>query len=175
MAGSYSTDLRSRVLAAMEAGESPTAAAKRFSVGRLSTYRWAQAARDEGRREAKRVGGISPERLVFLDECGVLTNMVRLHGRSPHGTRAHGAAPFGRWTRLTLLGALGAEGIVGAISAEAATSTAVFHAYLDQVPLPELRRRKPDTVLVMDNLRAHKAPRVRALLNSSGFAHRYPI
>ena len=26
--------------------------------------------------------------VVFLDECGVLTDMVRLHGRSPHGTRA---------------------------------------------------------------------------------------
>ena len=28
------------------------------------------------------VGGVAPERLVFLDECGVLTNMARLHGRS---------------------------------------------------------------------------------------------
>ena len=34
------------------------------------------------------VGGIAPDRLVFLDECGVLTGMARLHGRSPRGTRA---------------------------------------------------------------------------------------
>ena len=117
--------------------------------------------------------GISPERLVFLDECGVLTNMVRLHGRSPRGTRACGTAPFGHWTRVTVLGALGAEGIVGAMSVEAATSAAVFHAYLEGVLLPELRRTKPDAVLVMDNLRAHKAPQVRALLGRSGFAYRY--
>ena len=57
MAGPYSTDLRSRVLAAMEAGESPAAAAKRFAVGRSTAYRWMQAAHDEGRREAKRMGG----------------------------------------------------------------------------------------------------------------------
>src|SRR3712207_8402927 len=57
MAGSYSTGLRSRVLAAMEAGESPAAAAKRFAAGRSTAYRWARAARDEGRREAKRMGG----------------------------------------------------------------------------------------------------------------------
>ncbi len=56
---------------------------------------------------------------------------------------------------------------------EAATSAAVFHAYLDEVLLPELRRTKPDAVLVMDNLAAHKAPRVRALLDRSGFGHRY--
>jgi hypothetical protein len=119
------------------------------------------------------VGGISPERLVFLDECGVLTNMVRLHGRSPRGTRAHGSAPFGHWTRVTVLGALGAGGIVGAMGVEAATGAAVFHAYLDEVLLPELRRTRPDAVLVMDNLAAHKAPRVRALLDRSGFAYRY--
>jgi transposase len=72
MAGSYSTDLRSRVLAAMEAGESPTAAAKRFSVGRSSAYRWAQAARDEGRREAKRMGGGPAPRITGAVETALL-------------------------------------------------------------------------------------------------------
>lgn len=131
------------------------------------------AARLAWRTEADGVGGINPERLVFLDECGALTTLSRLHGRSPRGTRACASAPFGHWTRVTLLGALGAEGIVGAMSVEAATSAAVFHAYLDAVLLPELRRTRPDAVLVMDNLPAHKAPRVRALLDASGFAYRY--
>lgn len=119
------------------------------------------------------MGGISPERLVFLDECGVLTNMVRLRGRSPRGTRAHGSVPCGRWERLTVLGALGAGGIVGAMSVEAATDAAVFHAYLDKVLLPELRRTKPDAVLILDNLGAHKAPQIRALLDACGFDYRY--
>ena len=57
MAGAYSTDLRSRVLAAVEAGESPDAAARRFAVGRSTAYRWVTAARDEGRRGANRMGG----------------------------------------------------------------------------------------------------------------------
>ena len=60
MAGAYSTDLRSRVLAAVEAGESPEEAAHRFAVGRSTAYRWVAAARDEGRREAKRMGGGPP-------------------------------------------------------------------------------------------------------------------
>ena len=123
--------------------------------------------------EADGVGGISPERLVFLDECSVLTTLSRLHGRSLRGTRACASAPFGHWTRLTVRGALGAEGIVGAMSVQAATSTAVFHAYLEQVLLPELRRSKPDAVLVMDSLAVHKTAQVRALLDGSGFAYRY--
>ena len=127
-------------------------------------------ARRAGRTEA---GGIAPERLVFLDECGVLTDMARLWGRSPRGTRACGTVPCGHWTRLTVLGALGTGGMVAAMAVEAATDGAVFHAWLDRVLLPKLRRTKPDAVLVLDNLGAHKTPEVRDLLDRSGFAYRY--
>lgn len=130
-------------------------------------------ARETWRTDADALGGIAPERLVFLDECGVRTDMARLYGRSPRGTRALGSVPCGRWTRLTVLGALGPSGVVAAMSVRAATSAAVFAAYLDRVLLPELRRTRPDAVLVMDNLAAHKAPKVRALLDASGFAYRY--
>jgi transposase len=249
-------------LAAVEAGESPEAAARRCAVGRSTAYRWVAAARDEGRRTAKPmgggpapvirggaeaalrrmlegknhltlaecrdrlaeemgvrvhpwtvgralrrmgwtwkkrslraaeqdredvaaaraawrtddaagVGGIPPERLVFLDECGVLTNMARLWGRSPRGTRAYGTVPCGHWTRLTVLGAIGIGGVVAAMGVEAATSGGVFHTYLARVLLPDLRRTRPDAVLVLDNLGAHKTPEVRDLLDRSGFAYRY--
>jgi transposase len=131
------------------------------------------AARAAWRTDPAGVGGVSPERLVFLDECGVLTNMARLRGRSPRGQRACGAVPSGHWTRLTVLGALGTGGMVAAMAVEAATDGAVFHAWLDRVLLPKLRRTKPDAVLVLDNLGAHKTPEVRDLLDRSGFAYRY--
>jgi hypothetical protein len=99
--------------------------------------------------------------------------MARLHGRSPRGTRARARRRSGTGRGSPCSGALGAEGIVGAMGVEAATSAAVFHAYLDQALLPELRRSRPDAVLVMHNLPAHKAPRVRALLDRSGFGYRY--
>ena len=119
------------------------------------------------------MASVEPRRLVFLDECGVLTNLVPRFARSPRGTRAYGRAPFGRWRRLSVLGALGLEGIIAAMSIEAATSEAVFLAYLAHVLLPALREAKPDAVLVMDNLSAHKTKAVRALLDQSGFAYRY--
>jgi len=132
------------------------------------------AARAAWRTDAEAgVAEVAPERLVFLDECGVLTGMARLHGRSPRGERARGAVPLGPWARLSVLGALGHDGMLAAMSVEGATNGAVFHAYLERVLLPALRERKPDAVLVMDNLGAHKTPEVRELLDGSGFPYRY--
>ena len=55
--GSYSTDLRERVLTAVEAGEAPESVAERFMVGCAMVYRWAAAVRHEGRRAAKPIIG----------------------------------------------------------------------------------------------------------------------
>jgi transposase len=85
MAGAYSTDLRSRVLAAIEAGESPDAAARRFAVGRSTAYRWVAAARDEGRREAKPMGG-GPEPAITGAAEAALRRM--LAGNDNHLTLA---------------------------------------------------------------------------------------
>lgn len=110
---------------------------------------------------------------MFIDESAVLTNMARRHGRSPRGQRARAKVPFANWKRLSVLGAISLDGIVAAMSIEAATDSAVFAAYLDEVLLPTVRQDKPDAVLVMDNLPAHKTPEVQAVLDRSGFAYRY--
>ncbi len=57
MAGAYSADLRERVLAAAEAGETVSAVARRFAVGRSTVQDWVRALRQSGRREAGRMGG----------------------------------------------------------------------------------------------------------------------
>jgi transposase len=119
------------------------------------------------------IGAIAPERLVFIDESAVLTSMARRYGRSPRGQRATAKVPFGNWKRLSVLSALGIEGVLATMSVEAATGGVAFAAYLEQVLLPVLRQRKPDAVLVMDNLRPHKTPEVQAVLDGSGFPYRY--
>ena len=118
-------------------------------------------------------GGIAPERLVFLAESAVLTNMARRYGRSPRGQRASAKVLLGHWKRLSVLSALGLEGVLATRSGEDATDGATFAASLDQVLLPVLRQHKPEAVLVMDNLRPHKTPEGQAGLDQSGFAYRY--
>ena len=90
MAGPYSRDLRSRVLATVEAGGSVGAAARRFAVGRSTAYRWAAAARDEGRREAKPMrGGPAPR---IAGEVEVEATMLGLAGGPDHPGPAEIAA-----------------------------------------------------------------------------------
>jgi transposase len=60
MPGAYSTDLRERVLVAVEAGEPADVVAEAFMIGRSAVYRWLAAARDEGRGVPKPMGGGPP-------------------------------------------------------------------------------------------------------------------
>ena len=75
MPGSYSTDLRERVLVAVEAGEPVDAVAERFVVGRSSVYRWIAAVCDEGRRAAKRQGG-GPKPIIRDDIEAALRRLL---------------------------------------------------------------------------------------------------
>ena len=116
---------------------------------------------------------IDPARLIFIDESGFDTRLVRTHARALHGQRAHGTAPGGRWQRLTLIGALWLNGVCAAMTVAAATSTAVFLAFVTRILIPTLLRERPDAIVVMDNLAAHKAAVVRQAFDQAGIAYRY--
>ena len=116
---------------------------------------------------------IDPARLIFIDESGFDTRLVRTHARALHGQRAHGTAPGGHWHRLTLISALGLDGVCAAMTVAAATSTAVFLAFVTHVLIPALLRERPDAVVVMDNLAAHKAAVVRKAFDQARISCRY--
>ena len=82
-----------------------------------------------------------------------------------------GTVPGGRWERLTVTGALGLGGVVAGMSIAAATTAAVFLAFVEQALIPALRAR-PDAIVAMDNLGAHKAERVRDAFEAARIAYR---
>jgi transposase len=108
---------------------------------------------------------IDAANLIFLDDCGVTTEMTRRWGRTQGGQRVHDAVPAGRWRSLTLMGAVSLSGWVAAMTVEAPTDGDVFLAYLEQVLCPQLR---PHHCVVMDNLAAHKVDGVRQLIEATG-------
>ena len=116
-------------------------------------------------------GRLDPTRLIFVDESGIDTRMTRRFARAKRGERARGAVPFGRWRRLTLVGALGLGGLIAAMSVAAPTDTAVFRAFVEQVLAPALRDR-PGALVVMDNLAPHKATIVHEAIRAAGLEPR---
>ena len=101
MAGAYSTDLRERVLLAVEGGGTPEAVARRFAVGRSTAYRWLEAAREEGRRSAKPMeGGPKPKISGEVEAAlrGVLAESNRLSLAATAWPSARGSMfTSGRW------------------------------------------------------------------------------
>src|SRR3954471_11953054 len=95
MAGSYSTDLRERVLASVETGATPGAAARRFAVGRSTAYRWAREARTEGRPAAKRTGGGPRPRIAGEVEAALLDLSAEANHLTPAECRDRPAARTG--------------------------------------------------------------------------------
>lgn len=108
---------------------------------------------------------INPDDLVFVDESGIATDMVRLYARAEGGERAHGTVPNRHHRKLTLLGGLSTTGLVAMMTIEAATNQDVFLAFVREVLVPELR---PGQIVVLDNLSPHKAPAVRKAIEDAG-------
>jgi transposase len=66
---------------------------------------------------------------------------------------------------VTLLSSMTREGMGPSLAVEGSTTRGVFEAYVEQVLGPALREGQ---VVVMDNLSAHKGPRVRRLIEERG-------
>jgi hypothetical protein len=96
--------------------------------------------------------------LVFLDESGARTNLVRQYGRCLRGQRLVDYAPHGHWKTTTLVVALREDGLTAPMALDGAMNGKAFLAYVPQVLVPTLR---PNDVVVLDNLSSHKSIGVR--------------
>ena len=65
----------------------------------------------------------------------------------------------------TLLAVLGSHGVQAVMTIEEATDAEVFRVYVEQVLRPTLR---PGDIVIMDNLRAHKAAGIREAIEQTG-------
>ena len=94
-----------------------------------------------------------PTRLVFLDETGITTNLLRRYGRATRGTRVHDHTPGARWQTSTFLAALRVTGLTAPGVFDGAIDGTSFLAYIDQILVPTLR---PGDIVIADNLSVHK-------------------
>ena len=111
-----------------------------------------------------------PERLVFIDETWIKTNMAPLRGWGPKGQRLRGYAPHGRWRTMTFLAALRCDQLTAPCVFDGPINGQCFRAYIEQQLVPTL---KPGDIVILDNLGSHKAKAIRQIINNAeiGRAH----
>ena len=124
--------------------------------------------RDGFLRAAWRVmvtAAIAPERLLFVDECGLHTSLSPVYGYAPKGERLRLSVPRNRGKSTTLLASMTIGGMGPSLAVEGATTAVVFEAYVEKVLVPKLRAGQ---IVVMDNLGAHRPKRIRELIERQG-------
>ena len=113
----------------------------------------------------QRLAGVLTDRLVFVDESGANTQMIRRYGRGPVGQRLVCAVPQGHYQTTTLIAAVRLAGpqvpamVAGPMDGE------LFLAWVKQGLVPVLQR---GDVVILDNLSTHKVTGVRAAIESVG-------
>ena len=105
------------------------------------------------------------KRLVFIDETGTSTKMVRTHGRCRRGQRLIGSSPWGHWKTTTFTAGLRCDGLVAPWVLDGPMNGEAFLVYVEKVLVPNLAA---GDIVVVDNLPAHKVAGVRALIEAAG-------
>ena len=108
---------------------------------------------------------LDPDRLVFVDETWIKTNMAPLRGWAQRGQRLKGYAPHGHWRTMTFLAALRTDGISAPCVFDGPINTRCFQAWVEQELVPTLR---PGDIVILDNLASHKAKAVRQAVQGAG-------
>jgi transposase len=105
------------------------------------------------------------ERLVFVDETSVKTNMAKTTGWAPRGQRLVDHAPFGHWRTQTFVAALRHDRLDAPWVIDGAMNAEMFVLYAETQLVPRLRE---GDVVILDNLSSHKSPGAAAALRSIG-------
>ena len=103
-------------------------------------------------------------RVLFLDETGATTSLVRTCGRSVRRASVVSPRPRrGHWKTMTAVAAVRLSGLTASATMAHAMGGELFVTCVEQGLLPALQ---PGDVVVMDDLPGHRLPGVRELIES---------
>jgi transposase len=105
------------------------------------------------------------ERLIFIDETSLKTNMTKTCGWAPIGDRLIDHAPAGRWNTQTFIAGLRHDRIDATGVINGAMDREMFELYVRGILAPTLRT---GDVVILDNLPAHRSAVARDILSDIG-------
>ena len=114
------------------------------------------------RRELEK---LEPNRVFYLDECGVDHRLYREHGRAPRGERIYQVVAGARRERTSIISASQHHKLVAPMVFQSHCDTEVVDIYFEKVLLPAL---PPGSVIVLDNASFHHSPKLLERVEAAG-------
>jgi len=105
------------------------------------------------------------DKLVFLDESGVNTDLSRRYGRAIGGERSVDKTPLNTPANTTILSFVRRNGETAYTIYSGGTTREKFLDYLKNTLIPTLHQ---GDIVIMDNMRTHHVKEVRTLLQGAG-------
>jgi transposase len=105
------------------------------------------------------------DRLIFIDETSLKTNMTKVSGWAPVGDRLIDHAPAGRWNTQTFIAGLRHDRIDATGIINGAMDKNMFDLWVEGILGPTLR---PGDVVILDNLPAHRSSASAGILSEIG-------
>lgn len=104
-------------------------------------------------------------KIIFLDECGINTNMTRYYGRAKGKKRVYDYVPAKRTKRTTLLSSVRLDGTPAYTFFQGALNGKIFLDYIRNILVPTLNK---GDIVIMDNLSCHKVKGVAETIEGAG-------
>lgn len=105
------------------------------------------------------------ERIGFLDETWLKTNMAKHTGRAPRGQRLVDHAPFGHWRTQAFVAALRHDRLDAPWVIDGTMNRVTFDTHVETQLAPTLNK---GDVIILDNLSRHKSARAAEVLRDVG-------
>ena len=102
---------------------------------------------------------------VFIDEAGANTTMVNNYGRAEGGKRLKMPKPMAHGEKFSMISAISMVGIMAFTYCKNAINGSIFMAFIEKFLLKKLR---PGQIIFLDNIKFHKAERIRQMVESAG-------
>ena len=103
--------------------------------------------------------------MVFLDEMGLLLELIRHYARSNKGNRVYDFKPFYRGKKVTVIGAISMDKVLTVMTMDNSMDSDAFYVFIEKFLVPQLWT---GAVVIMDNLSAHALNRITPLIEAVG-------
>ena len=113
----------------------------------------------------EQIKDIPPEKIAYVDECGIDKYLYREYGYAPRGQKIFDRISGRKYQRCGIVAAQMADRILAPLQYSGTMNSTLFEFWFSEQLLPSLEQ---GTVIVMDNASFHSRKRLTSLAQNAG-------